>query len=165
MKRCLLPFFLLIADTSSAQSIWPYNQKTGYIEFKGTLPWPARAKTPIERETLVQHWYQTTLRDSIQVTSASQHELSHLLRKNGSVTARGHLKHQRQPRFYQLNYSLSTAPTAKGLVYKLWDFSYAGGEDDVSVLFDLESAVKDNRADSAVLSLFRRRIIGAIGAW
>ena len=163
MKNWLLLFFLLISSVGRAQSIWPHNQKTGYIEFKGTLPWPAQTKTPIQREKLVEHWYQTKLQDSIQVTPASQRALSYLLRTYGSVKAKGHLKHQQPPRFYQLNYSLKLVPTSNGLVYRLWDFSYGAAEDDTSVLFDLESAIKDNRADAAVLTLFRRRIAGAIG--
>ena len=163
MKIWLL--LLLVASTSSAQPLWPHNQKTGYIEFKGTLPWPAQTKTSSQREALLQRWYQTKLLDSMQIESASPRTLNRLLRTYGSVTARGHLKYQRQAHLYQLNYTLKLVPAAKGLVYHVWDFSYAEGEGDASVSFDLESAIKDNRADNAVLAMFRRRIMGAITRW
>jgi hypothetical protein len=53
MKTLLAVLLYLLTLTSAHAQAWPRNPTTGKVEFKGTLPWPASAKTEAQRRALV----------------------------------------------------------------------------------------------------------------
>lgn len=49
MKTLLATLLCLLSLTSAHAQAWPRNPTTGKVEFKGTLPWPASAKTEAQQ--------------------------------------------------------------------------------------------------------------------
>ena len=50
-----------VAQTALPAPEWPRHPGSGRVEFVGTLPWPATAVTPTQRQALARRWFAARL--------------------------------------------------------------------------------------------------------
>jgi hypothetical protein len=161
MKILLTALLLLVWGTRADQAPWPRDARNRYVEFTGQLPWPAGTRAAAQRQALTRRWFFAHLTD-IPEQEAAEKPGPYTF---GRLPTRAHLRYQQGIRLSQLNYTVRLTAAPTGLRYTFSDFSFAAGEEDTSVLFDLEQALQHPNVDQEVLALFRNRMATAVSSW
>lgn len=171
MKLLLATLLCLLTFTSAhAQGTWPRNSKTGKVELRGSLPWPASAKTEAQRRALVRRWYLAKLTDSTPAEVKAQAATD---KTNGLLTYAGLpkavvLRQGEGDDGYLLGYFVQLIPAANTLNYTLtrFDIERAGdveGFEDVPPLDQLLPKATTN--EKAALTALRKRLAVALAGW
>lgn len=170
MKLLLATLLCLLTFTSAyAQGAWPRDPKTGKVEFRGSLPWPASAKTEARRRALVRRWYLAKLTDSKPAeveAQAATNQTNGLLTYAGLPKITG-LRYGVGNDAYLLGYSIQLASTTTGLRYELTGLDMERAGDvavaDATSLEQLLTTATSN--EKAALAALRKRLAVALAGW
>ena len=170
MKLLLAALLCLLTLASAHAQAWPRNPTTGKVEFKGTLPWPASAKTEAQRRALVRQWYlaklTTLTREEVEAQAATN-EINGLLTYAGLPKA-AVLGYNSISSKYLLSYFAQLSSTTKGLVYTMSFFHFDKANDDEAdgELKPLEqSLLKATPSEQDALVALRKRLAVALATW
>jgi hypothetical protein len=168
MKLLYTLLFALLSFAAHAQA-WPRNPATGKVEVKGTLPWPASAKTEAQRRALVRRWYLAKLTS----LSAAQVEESTVANQ-----ANGLLTYAQLPKAVVVGYGSGDERELLGCFIQL-KYSAEGMRYDLAH-FDLQQAVDVETTDPTPLEqvllnptpaqqialvTLRKRLASALASW
>ncbi|MGI4865996.1 MAG: hypothetical protein ACRYFZ_18885 [Janthinobacterium lividum] len=171
MKLLLAALLCLLTFTSAHAQAWPRNPKTGKVEFRGALPWPASAKTEAQRRALVRRWYLAKLTDftpaGVEERAASDRNSRFLITYAGlpKVTS---LKEGEGVDAYLLGYHVELTPTTSRLKYALTGFELErlGDVESTSNVPPLDQLLpKANPNEQAALAALRKRLAVALAGW
>ena len=170
MKSLLATLLFLLAFTSAhAQSTWPRNPKTGKVEFRGSLPWPASAKTEAQRRALVRRWYLAKLTDSTPGEVEAQAATN---QTNGLLTYAGlpkviTVQYGQGADAALLSYFIELVPAAKSASYQITRFDYErAGDVETADAIPLEQLLpKASASEKAALAALRKRLAVALAGW
>jgi hypothetical protein len=166
MKTLLASLLCLLTLTSVHAQTWPRNPTTGKVEFKGTLPWPASAKTEAQRRALVRRWYLAKLTDeSPQALAEGERTVVSptLLTYAGLLNA-AVIHSNASPNHAALDYILVLNSLGQGLSIQLSNFHFSRASDAASL--DLEQVLTaDSVADRPALAALRWRLASALATW
>jgi hypothetical protein len=143
---------------------WPRNPLSHTIELSGTLPWPAQAHTARQRRALIQHWYWTKL--TVERTEKGGSSSSQEPTTYGGVPALGYFDQRPSAaQLWRLLFQLRLTPTPRGLAYRLSNFEYAHGDEDVSRGGTLEELLRRPPSQQPDLAAFHTRLLAALATW
>ncbi|MDO7885992.1 hypothetical protein [Hymenobacter cheonanensis] len=167
MKILLVALLCLLTFTSAHAQAWPRNPTTGKVEFKGTLPWPASAKTEAQRRALVRRWYLAKLTDETPqaVAESARTVVSPTLLTYAGLPIAVVIGSDRLPNHATLAYIIDLKPLPRGLSFQLSELQFSR-VNDTHLGPELEQVLTaDSVADRPALAALRRRLASALATW
>jgi len=167
MKLLLASLLCLLTLTLAHAQDWPRSPTTGKVELKGTLPWPASAKTEAQRRALVRRWYLAKLTDETPqaVAEGARTVVSSTLLTYAGLPNSLVISSDHSANHATLVYILALTPTSSGLTVVMDKFHFSRATDkDLGP--ELEQVLAaDSAADRQALAALRRRLASALATW
>ena len=154
------------AQTSRTAPEWPRHPGNGRVEFVGTLPWPASAATPGQRQALARRWFAARLTQmpAAQYPKAPKTNAPYAgLPQEAYLDSVWHSPGPDPEKFtYRLFYDVALVPTPAGLGYRLHHFEWAEIGPDSGTSGTLEVLLPKFTGQ---LRGYERRLRQALAGW